>query len=239
MKSKKNERFLRLALFWALAAALMLYVVPGCSHNQYGSSPIAEQASPISSTNAPAQANLIGAGAASVVTVHGKIVSVDQEKKLVTLAGPNGKQVTLHVYNPYNLAAAKAGEPFVAKFYEIATIQKLAPGQSPPAPSLTQGIVSAAPGQTPGAALGSQYQFTVTIDAIDKNNKAISIKGPDGVVDEVDVANPEILDQVQVGEQIVVTLTDAVVVALDKEASSSANPLPGIDSRMREVLSRG
>lgn len=216
----KNERFLRPALFWPLAAALMLYMVPGCSQQQYSSPPIAEQAPPVSSTNAPPQGNLIGAGAASVVTVHGKIVSVDQENKLVTLEGPNGKQVTLHAYNPYNLAAVKAGDPFVAKFYEIATIQKLAPGQSPPAPSLTQGIVSAVPGQIPGAALTSQYRFTVTVDAINKSDKAISIKGPDGVVEVVKVANPEVLDQVQVGEHIVVTLTDAVVVALDKEATS-------------------
>jgi len=41
---------------------------------------------------------------------------------------------------------------------------------------------------------------------------------------------------VQVGEQIVVTLSDAVVVALDKEATLSANPAPVIDAQAREVL---
>src|SRR5215469_8182312 len=105
------------------------------------------------------QEHLIGVGSATVITVHGTIVSVNRAKKLVTLQGPGGKKITLHVYNPYNLAAAKAGEPFVAKFYEIATIQKLPPGQSPPSPTLTAGIVSAAPGQTPGAAFGGQLQF--------------------------------------------------------------------------------
>jgi hypothetical protein len=161
---------------------------------------------------------VVAAGAASVIVVHGQIVSVNQDKKLVTLQAADGKQVTVHVYNPYNLAGAKPGESFVAQFYEIATIQKLAPGQSPPAPSLTEGIVSAATGQTPGAALGSQYQFAVTVDSIDKNDKAVSIKGPDGVVEVVDVANPEMLDQMRIGETIVVTLTDAAVISLDKEA---------------------
>ncbi|MBV8360675.1 MAG: DUF2092 domain-containing protein [Deltaproteobacteria bacterium] len=234
----KNEQFLRPAWFWLLAATLMLCIVPGCSQKQNGSPPTAAQASPVSSTSSPAQANVIGAGAATVITIHGKIVSVDQQKKLVTLEGPNGKQVTLHVYNPYNLAAAKAGDPFVARFYEIATIQKLPPGQPPPSPTLTAGIISAAPGQTPGAAFGGQLQFTVTIDAIDKKDKAISIKGPDGVVEAVDVANPEALDQVNVGEQIVVTLTDAVVIALDHEAAASANAAPVIDPEVREVLNR-
>jgi hypothetical protein len=154
-----------------------------CSQARGGASGTGGQGSPPNTTAAnaqPPQGNIVAAGVASVITIHGQIVAVDQAKKLVTLQADNGKQVTVHAYNPYNLAAAKPGERFVAKFYEIATIQKLVPGQSPPAPSLTEGIVSAAPGQTPGTALSSQYQFAVTIDAIDKPNKAISIKGPDG-----------------------------------------------------------
>ena len=57
----------------------------------------------------PSQEHLIGMGSETVVTVHGKIVSVNRAKKLVTLEGPRGKQVSIHVYNPYNLEAAKAG----------------------------------------------------------------------------------------------------------------------------------
>jgi hypothetical protein len=69
-----------------------------------------------------AQEHLIGVGSATVLTIHGRrVVSVNRAKKQVTLEGPGGKLVTLQVYNPYNLAAAKAGEPFVAKFYEIVT----------------------------------------------------------------------------------------------------------------------
>jgi hypothetical protein len=181
------------------------------------------------------QGNVAAAGAASVTVVHGQIVAVNADQKTVTLRSDSGKQVTVHVYNPYNLAAAKPGERFVAKFYEIATIQKMGPGQSAPTPSLTQGIVSAAPGQTPGAAFGSQLQFAVSVDAIDKKDRAISIKGPDGVVEVVNVANPEVLDQVQVGEQILVTLTDAVVVALDQEPGGSTSAAPAIDPGAHEI----
>ena len=235
----RNRSFSIRALSRAIVFALLVATGYACSRAQGGATAASGQASAVSPAVADAQppaGNVVGAGTASVIVVHGQIVSVNQEKKLVTLQGADGKQVTLHVYNPYNLAAAKPGEPFIAKFYEIATIQKLAPGQSPPAPSLTEGIVSAEPGETPGAAIGSQYQFAVTIDAIDKNDKAISLKGPDGGVEVVDVANPETLDRVQVGEQIVVTLTDAVVVALDKEAAGSANAAPVIDPRVRQVL---
>jgi hypothetical protein len=183
------------------------------------------------------QGNVVAVGAASVIVVHGQIVAVDQDKKLVTLQADDGKQITVHAYNPQNLAKAKPGERFVAKFYEIATVNKLLAGQSPPAPSLTEGIVNAKPGQT-GAAFGSQLQFAVTVDAINKKDKALSIKGPDGVVEVVNVANPEALDQVQVGEHIVVSLTDAVAIALDKEAAASSNEPPVIDPEVRAVLSK-
>jgi hypothetical protein len=218
----KNDAFMK-HLLLPIVWILFLAALAGCSGQESNASQTQAQTPPVGEAANPqsAQGNVVAAGAASVIVIHGQIVAVDQDKKLVTLQGPNGKQVTVHVYNPYNLAAAKPGERFVAKFYEIATVQKLPAGESPPTPSLTQGIVSAAPGQTPGAVFGSQYRFAVTVDAVNKSDKAISIKGPDGVVEVVDVANPETLDQVQVGEQIVVTLTDAVVVALDKEAAGS------------------
>ena len=224
----------------AIVSALLFASIAGCSQGRSSSAASGGQASSLvpATANAQPQGNVVAAGAASVTVIHGQIVAVDQEKKLVTLQGPGGKQVSLHVYNPYNLAAAKPGESFVAKFYEVATIQKLMPGQSPPSPSLTQGIISAAPGQVPGAAFGSQYQFAVTIDAIDKQDKAISVKGPDGAVETIDVSNPEILDQVQVGQQIVITLTDAVVIALDKDVTASANAAPVIDPEVGQALDR-
>jgi len=218
----RNRSFSIRALSRTIVFALLVATGYACSRAQGGATEASGQASAVSPAVAdgqPTPGNVVAVGAASAIVVHGQIVAVNQDKKLVTLQGADGKQATVHVYNPYNLAAAKPGEPFVAKFYEIATVQKLAPGQSPPAPSLTEGIVSAAPGQTPGAALGSQYQFAVTVDSIDKKDKAVSIKGPDGVVEVVDVANPEMLDQVQIGETIVVTLTDAVVISLDREAA--------------------
>jgi len=239
VKVVKNRRISMRAISKVIPLALLVWIGYACSQSKGGAAATSGRASQVASpgVDAPPQGNVLAVGAASVIVLHGQIVSVDPDKKLVTLQADNGKQVTVHVYNPYNLAAAKPGERFVAKFYEIATINELRAGQSPPTPSLTEGIVSAEPGQTPGAAFGSQLQFAVTVDSINKKDKAISIKGPDGVVEVVDVANPESLDQVQVGEQIVVTLTDAVVIGLDKEAAALSNEAPVIDPQVRAVLS--
>jgi hypothetical protein len=169
----------------------------------------------------PSTEHLAGIGSATVVTVHGKIVSVDRANKLVTLVGPRGKQVTLHVNNPYNLAAAKPGEAFVARFYEIITIRKEQPGESIPPASLVEGIASAAPGQVPGAVVGKSTQLVATISAINKRKKTVDLRGPDGVVETVNVANPANLKHVKVGDDIVVTLSKVVAISLDQEPGSS------------------
>jgi hypothetical protein len=168
----------------------------------------------------PTGEHLVGSGSETVITIHGKIAAVNRAKKQVTLEGPNGKKVTIHVYNPYNLAAAKPGAPFVAKFYEIVTIQKTKPGVVTPSASVANGIVSAAPGQTPGGAVASGVQLVVTIDSIDKEKGTVSVKGADGKIETVSVANPKDLKHLKPGDGIIVTLWNVVAIALEKESAT-------------------
>jgi hypothetical protein len=214
-----------------LALGLIALMSACASHNSAAETPMPtaqppalSSPEPSASSQAPSampapsgQEHLIGMGSETVLTIHGKVVSVDRKKQLVTLELPGGKKFTIKVYNPYNLAAAKPGAPFVAKYYEIATIRKLLPGESLPAASLSAGILSATPGQTPGAVVGKQMQLVVTIDAINKDNKTIAVKGPDGVVETVSVANAGSLKLVKVGEKIVVTVSNVVAIALEPE----------------------
>jgi hypothetical protein len=179
------------------------------------SSPVA--APPPSAMAMPSKEHLAGIGTASVITIHGKVVSVDRPKKQVTLEGPNGKQITVHVYNPYNLAHAKAGDRFVAKFYEIITIVKQKPDPSIPPVSVAEGIVTAEPGQTPGSAFGRSIRVVATVDAVNHTKHTLVIKGPDGAEETVKVNHPFSLKHVHVGDQIVMTLTDVVAVSLKPE----------------------
>jgi hypothetical protein len=166
----------------------------------------------------PAQEHIAGLASATVITVHGKIVAVDRPKKMVTLEGPTGKQVTVHVYNPYNLKHAKVGDRFVAKFYEIITIIKQKPDPSIPTVSVAEGIVTAEPGQPAGSAFGRSIRVVATVDAINHSERTVVIKGPDGAEETVKVNHPFSLKHVKVGDQIVMTLTNVVAVSLKPEA---------------------
>ncbi|HZP46570.1 MAG TPA: hypothetical protein VFB15_13055 [Candidatus Binataceae bacterium] len=155
-------------------------------------------------------------GSASEVVVRGKIVGVDRANKVVTIAGPEGHTIALRVTDPYNLKAAKVGDPVVAHFYEIVTIRKKKPGETIPSASLKEGIVGAGPGQVPGGAVGQQLELLVKVVAIDKPNDTVTLQGPDGNTETVKARNPENLKLIKPGDELVVKLTRAVVIRIDR-----------------------
>jgi hypothetical protein len=176
-----------------------------------------------SSAPTPAQAKPEGVVSATVVTVHGKIVKVNKARKQVTLELPGGQKVTLDVQNPYNLNAAKVGASFVARYYEVVTVRKRKPGESVPSASLTGGIATAKPGGTPGAVGEVHVRLLVTVDAIDQANGTVTVKAGDGTVETVKARNPQNLKRIKVGDELVVSISRAVGITLEKEAGGGAS----------------
>jgi len=201
---------------FALVVTLTLSLA-GCASTQNS-----QQASAPSENAAPPNATpVVGIGAETVITVHGKIVAVDPANKLVTLQGPSGKDVSLTVNNPYNLGSLKAGDRYVARFTESISVIGRGPSDTPPVATLAAGLWTAAPGQIPGAAAAQQARLVVVVAAIDAADQRVTLKAPDGSTENIHVTNPAALQGVQVGDQIAITLTQSVVIALDPEPVTS------------------
>src|SRR5690242_3668165 len=126
----------------------------------------------------PEQTQLEGVGSVTVITAHGKIVDVDRGRELVTLEGPAGRRLTVHVRNPDNLKAAKIGEPFAIRFYEIANVRKKKPGENLQGGSLSEGIWTSNPGGVPGGSRAMLARVPVTVDGVDEVNKTVTVKAP-------------------------------------------------------------
>lgn len=224
----------RTIAFAGTLAALALLVTASACHTQSAQTnaqplppaqpivaatpPPAAVAAPSAPMETSSREHIHGIASATVITIHGKIVAVDRPKKMVTFEGPNGKQITVHVYNPYNLEHAKVGDRFVAKFYEIITIVRQKPDPSMPAVSVVQGIAEAEPGQPAGSAFGRSIRVVATVDAVNHAERTVVIKGPDGAEETVKVNHPFSLKHVKAGDQIVMTLTNVVAVSLKPEA---------------------
>jgi hypothetical protein len=171
------------------------------------------------SAPAPGSGGGQGVHAATVLIIHGKIAAVDEAKKQVTLEA-NGKQVTFQVDNPYNLKNAKVGDPVVVRYYEVVSVRKKEKGEEVPSVSLTEGIETAKSG-TPGAVAEQKATVLVTVTDIDAENGTVTIKGPDGSTEKVKVRDPRVLKHLKAGDELVVTVTGAAAVAIEKEAAAN------------------
>jgi ribosomal protein S17 len=80
-------------------------------------------------------------------------------------------------------------------------------------------VVSSKPGETPAGAVGQQITVTVTIVAIDKAARTVTVKGADGNTETVKARDPKNLDAVKVGDLVEITYTRALAIALDKPAT--------------------
>jgi hypothetical protein len=180
----------------------------------------AQQSSPAAT---PAAAKTEGIVSATVITAHGKIVKVNKARKQVTLELAKGQKVTVDVQNPYNLSAAKVGEPFVVRYYEVVTIRKEKPGENVPSASLSGGISTAEPGGVPGATGEFHVRLLVSVQAIDEANGTVTVKAPDGTTETVKPRNPQNLKRLKVGDQLVIGISRAIGIALEKESASGAS----------------
>jgi Cu/Ag efflux protein CusF len=200
----------------SLLAALAIFAA-GC-----GSAQSSPPASVPAETAAPTSAAPLGGIAAeTVLTVHGKIVSVDIANKQVTLEGPKGKDITLTVHDTANLQSLKAGDRYVAQFTESIVIVAKGPNDKPPVATVAGGLWVSNPGQTPGAVAARQAHLVVVVSAIDQADQRVTLQAPDGSTENIHVTNADALQNVRIGDRIAITLTQSVAIALAPEKSSS------------------
>jgi ribosomal protein S17 len=82
--------------------------------------------------------------------------------------------------------------------------------------TVQQGTATSKPGETPAGAVGQQVTATVTVTAIDKAAKTVTVKGADGTTETVKARDPKNLDALKVGDLVEITYTRALAIALDK-----------------------
>ena len=155
------------------------------------------------------------------------ITAIDLSTRQVTLSGPGGKTVTVHVSDEVkNLGQLKVGDRVAATYYASLLIagRKASPGDnSVKAMSMSQ--VEDERGQGGGAA-GMQRTVTVVakVMALDKPNGQITLRGPMGNIRTFKVQNPSLLTHMTIGDDAVISYTEAWAVAIAEVAPAASSP---------------
>ena len=159
-----------------------------------------------------------GAVASRIVTVEATVEAINYNSRMVTLRGPKGKVVTMHVdERARNFNQIKVNDLVEAEYFESVAlyVQKHDGGQ----PLAGQGTaVSLAPlGEKPGVAAIDTMVVKATVIDIDYDARKVVLKVPDGryITLSVDKDAPN-LGKVKPGDQVVARYTLALAISVRK-----------------------
>jgi len=152
-------------------------------------------------------------GAVSVVTMSATVVAINQEKREVTLKDADGNEKTIKLGEAVkNLPQVAVGDQVQVAYYESVNIEVLGSQQAEPATAEMAALETAQPGEKPSGTMARELTVVATIDAINKDDDTVTLKGPEGNTRTVKVRNPDNLEKVAVGDKVMITLSRAVAV---------------------------
>jgi Cu/Ag efflux protein CusF len=151
-----------------------------------------------------------------VTTLTGTVEAVDLANRVVTIKGSRGRVIDLKVGpEAKNLDQVKVGDKVVAKYYESIAFRMKKPEEAEGA-TAEQAVAKAKPGEVPAAVVANQVTVTATIEDISPKKTYVTLKGPEGKIVDVKVMDPKNIEGLKVGDQVVITYTQALAIALDK-----------------------
>jgi len=151
-----------------------------------------------------------------VAVLTATVVAVDLKKRIVTLKDAQGDVRDMKVgKEAVNLPQVKVGDIVTIKFLESIAVEVIKPGTATGAGATTT-IVRAKPGEMPGGMITRQSAMTATVKALDKEAGTISLMGPNGKTVKVKVIDPANLDKVNVGDELMITFTEAEAISVER-----------------------
>jgi hypothetical protein len=148
----------------------------------------------------------------TAVTLRGEIASVDRWTALKEFR-ENG--VTYEITDGQNSPGVKVGEYVTARYYETVTIRSRKPGETVGLASVTEAIPVAKLGEPFRGGFTRELKIGASIEAFGGSRKQLIFRTARGTSQTLAIGDASELEGLRVGEQIVITLTQAMSVSLD------------------------
>jgi hypothetical protein len=162
------------------------------------------------------------AGAMRAVEISAQVMAVDKATRTLTLKGPKGNVQDVAISPEVkNFDQIKAGDFLMVRVMQSLALelQKTKGGQ---AAGSSEAIMTAKPGERPAIAGAREVQAIAKVTAVSQKGKTISLKGPRGNTVTLDVQNPDHFKVVKVGDEVMVTYTEAVAVSVEPAKKPAA-----------------
>jgi len=156
------------------------------------------------------------AGGGELVTLTATVKAVDLAKRIVTLKGPEGEVFDLKVSDEVrNLPQVKPGDTLVTKYYESVAIEVRKGGLGIRSAESQTAVSRARPGERPAGAVATTTTVVANVLKVDNAKQIVTVEGPSGKSVKVKVKDPGVLQQIKAGEQVEMTITEALAIAVE------------------------
>lgn len=153
------------------------------------------------------------------VTIKAKVESIDLQKRIVVLRNEAGNLVTLKVpESAKRLSEIKPGDMVTASYgtYLLYEFRDPTPEEEKVPYLEMSGTKKASKNEPPGRSEEVLIRAVVTIEAINRIDKLVTIKGPRGNYVTLPVEDESLFEDLKIGEVGVMTYMEAFAVAIEK-----------------------
>ena len=161
-----------------------------------------------------------------LVSITASVEAIDYTNREVTLKGPLGNEVTFVVdQRVKRLGEVNVGDLVRADYYVSVAAEVRAPtAEEQQNPIVLLDTAGKAPPDTAPAAGGlRRFRVVTTSEGLDRPTQTVTVKGPLGNYLTARVLDPSRLSQVNIGQTVVITYTEALAIRLEKIAKEKSD----------------
>jgi hypothetical protein len=196
-----------------LALAALIVAAASCSKTPK------QEAS--TTTETPQQSAPVARGEMATTHMSFSVEAVDVEKRHITLKGPEGNTGVFEVGDQVQrLSEIKPGDTIHADYTVGAVAELREPTEEEKSAPLTE-VTAASRGtseEPPAAGIGRSVRAVASIESLDPTAQSATVKGPEGGVVTVHVEDPTVFNSLKVGQPIVVTFAEKLVLSVQPKS---------------------
>jgi hypothetical protein len=156
--------------------------------------------------------------ASQSMSITAVIEAIDHKSRVVTVRKPDGEALTFTVSDEaQNLDQVDIGDTLIAHYKETFSVVVMENDGMKADEAEASAMTRAEKGGMPGFAAMDARVTTATIEEINLERNTFKLKGPDGKVSEYVARNPRNLKLAAVGDLVVITVTESVVVTVESQ----------------------
>ncbi len=157
----------------------------------------------------------------ALMTVEATIESIDKETRQVTLKNEKGETTSITLDEKAGrIDDIDTGDQVVIDYLEVVTIQVFGADGAEPGVEGEALVAKSEAGEKPAALAVEQVSVVLTIEAIDLENKLVTLKNKDGELKTVTLKYPENLKKVKVGDHVKITYTSALGLSVTEKPAA-------------------